>query len=387
MKKGLTNRDRVLALPYVHQKDERIYVRVPYQDAYRKWKSKEKLLAMDATPDDAILAIAKIKNVLEMNPAAFDSDRMTFDELLTQYKRAYPKLPKWYEEPLSFFFGRKIRSLTYADVKRFKEVRDKVTRAIPDPDDKGKKIEIERKPATINREMETLRGVLLFAVRHGWLDRNPMTAGPMLIVKGEEDRRDRIPTLDEEARILAVCVAPRGHLKGLIIATADTGLRRSALLSLEWPMVDWERQLLSVPSGNRYKRRPKLLGITNRLFGELQRLWLKAERPTEGKVFKVVADFKRSYRTACRLADVQGLRFNDFRHKFATDLMEADISKELAMKVSGHSNADIHDIYTNVDARLARQVADALDKLHAGRQPGSSQPALDEYPLATELPQ
>ena len=293
---------------------------------------------------------------------------MLFEELLAQYLRAHPKTPAWYKKPLVFFNGRKIRSITYADVKRFKESREQVKRLVRSPENRKEKIKIDRAPATIHRELEVLRSVLLFGVGHGWLERNPMAAGQTLIQKSEEDRRDRIPTPEEEVKLLAVCVPPREHLRGLIIAALDTGLRRSALLSLTWAAVDWERRLLKVPSGNRYKRRPKLIGLTDRLHDELRRIWEKNECTANGKIFNVVADFKRSYRTACRLAGVQGLQFRDLRHGFATSLMEANIPERLAMKISGHTNAETHGIYTNVDERLALQVADALNKLHSDRK-------------------
>lgn len=355
--------NKLLALPYVHERDGAIYVRITYKDPVTgKTKPKEQKLPADATPDDAIAIIASLKAKYHSNPAAVSGERMTFEDLLAEYLKAHPKTPKWYTEPLKFFTGRKIITLTYADCRRFRDEREQVPRTV-----RGYESKQLRKRATINRELEILRGVLLFAVRHGWLDRNPMAAGPNLIIKGEEEQRDRIPTPEEEERLLAVCVPPRAHLRGLIIAASDTGLRRSALLALEWQMVDWEGRMLKVPAGNRYKRRPKLIGLTNRLWFELRRLWETAERPAEGKIFHVVADFKRSYRTACRLAGIVGLQFRDFRHKFATDLMEAGVNERMAMKIVGHTNQTTHGIYTNIDERLAREVAGRLNDLHAKR--------------------
>ena len=95
---------------------------------------------------------------------------------------------------------------------------------------------------------------------------------------------------------------------------------------------------------------------------------LARNQPATGQVFAGASDFKRSYRTACRLAGVAGLRFNDLRHGFATDLMEAGVEERLAMKVAGHNNAKTHAIYTNVDERLALQVAAALNRLHQNRR-------------------
>ena len=114
MKPRLNSRAALLALPYVHEKDGAAYVRVPYQDTDGKWRSKEKKLGADASPADAITLIAQIKAKLGCNPNAIEGERMTFDELLREYQRAYPTVPQWYLQPLDSFKGRKIRSLTYA---------------------------------------------------------------------------------------------------------------------------------------------------------------------------------------------------------------------------------------------------------------------------------
>jgi len=201
-----------------------------------------------------------------------------------------------------------------------------------------------------------------------------------LIRTSEEIRRKRLPTPEEETRLLAACVGKRLHLRALIIATRDTGLRRSAIRALDFQQLDWQTGLLEVPAGNLHKGRPNVIALTARLRTEIEAIWEAKGRPSEGKIFDKVADFKRSYRSSCAAAGISGLRYNDLRHGFATDLMEADIPKRLAMKASGHRNEDIHDIYTNVDGRLARLVADALDKLHERRQQGDV-----AFPLATEV--
>lgn len=166
----------------------------------------------------------------------------------------------------------------------------------------------------------------------------------------------------------------RRLLRVLVIATRDTGLRRSALLALTWEMVDWENRLLRIPKGNLYKRRPAVIGCTDRLLGELRRLWEASEQDPAARVFGEVKGWKRSYATACRLAGIEGLRFNDWRHGFVTDLMEAGIPQHMAMKLSGHTQADTHEIYANIDDRLAIQAAAALDRLHASRTTRSAEP-------------
>ena len=339
---------------YLHERHGRLYVRVPYRKADGRWTTKEQRVYSER---EAMDAIASIKHQLgEGGPATFDGERMTFADLLAEYRRTHPNKHRWYLDPMERYFGsRRIRSITYGDLKRFKQAREEIKKANGE----------DRKPATINRELEQLRGVLLLAVRHGWLLRNPFQAGPPLMVKSEEEHRDRVPTPFEEARLLAVCIPPREHLRPLIIATRDTGLRKSALLSLSWADVDLQNGLLLVPRGNQYKRRPKMIAMTARLRAELERM--RAGADPDQKVFGSVKDFKRSYATACRLAGIEGLRFNDWRHGFATDLLEAGIPERIAMKAMGHANASTHQIYANLDERISRQIAEALDRLHAQR--------------------
>ena len=108
--------------------------------------------------------------------------------------------------------------------------------------------------------------------------------------------------------------------------------------------------------------------MSNFLYDELRRVWEAASAPDPAaKIFGNIAGFKRSWRTACRLAGIKGLRFHDLRHGYATDLLEAGVNERLAMKLLGHSNEEIHAIYTNLDSRLALTVAAALDDLHVAR--------------------
>ena len=364
MGKRKTDLASLLALPHVHERDGAAYVRLPYRVG-DKWRSKERRVS---TPEEAIRAVAELRQLLgQYGSEGISGDRMTFADLLAEYRLAHPEKPRWYVDPLADYFGaRLIRSLTYADLRAFREARAALPRKTRRPGQPATDAR-PRSAATVNREMEVLRAVLLFAVRHGWLLRNPFLAGPPLIRKSQEARRTRLPSPEEEARLIAACVPPREHLRAIVIAARDTGLRRGALQELTWSCVDWDLRLIRVPPGNRHKSRPTVIGLTARLHAELWRLW-EGQTPADpaARIFPF-GDWKRSWTTACRLAGVEGLRFHDLRHGFATDLLEAGIGERLAMKMAGHSSASTHAIYTNTDARLALSVAAALDDLHAAR--------------------
>jgi integrase len=67
---------------------------------------------------------------------------------------------------------------------------------------------------------------------------------------------------------------------------------------------------------------------------------------------------------------VTDLHFHDWRHGNATDMMEAGVEERLAMRAAGHTSAETHAIYTNIDERIARSIAVRLDELHKRREGG-----------------
>lgn len=380
-------RKRKSNLPYTRVRNGVLYVVV----GFKVGEKRKQVWRRAKDREHAAEVLTELKNeVAQFGLAAIEAHGLTFDRLLLEFRRAH-KIPPHYEQAIAEFFGvRKVRSITYADCYQFKQARLKVPSVhTGEP----------RKVATINRELEALRAVLLYALRHGWIKFNPFAAGPALIERSEEEKRDRVPTPAEEAAILAVCVGDRAHLRPIIIATRDTGLRRGALLSLTFAMVDWENNVLRVPAGNKHKKRPKVVGVTARLMTELRRLWEESDRNPDRQIFgwwetrkengeeirtwRPLKDFKKAYATALELAGVEDLRPNDWRHGFSTDLMEAGVPEHLAMKVAGHSSAAIHSIYTNVDGRLALQAAAALDRLHQARAGDAG--ALDQMSPASSM--
>ena len=324
------------------------------------------------------------------------------------------------------FGKRKIKSITYGDLKEFRTAREAVRHKVTGE---------PRKPATINREMEVLREVLLYAVRHEWLAKSPFSKGPeTLISKIDEEARECIPSPEEEARILEWCTdlrswvarkreakgmtveqlaelvgaeamerieadkgikdsdiskvaqvlgepsdvaseiarGKRAHLRPILIALKDTGLRKGALLSLTWKSVNLEEGFLDIPKGKANKGRPNVISMTARLRAEFSALWEKSDKKLESPIFGGMKDFKKAYTNACRLAGVEDLHIHDWRHGFATDLMEANVEEQLAMKATGHNNVETHHIYRNINRRLAKMISDSLDRLHAERERAAS---------------
>jgi integrase len=160
----------------------------------------------------------------------------------------------------------------------------------------------------------------------------------------------------------------RGHLRAILIALRDTGLRKGALLSLTWSAADLQEGSLKIPKGPRNKKRPPLIWMTRRLHAELTKLWQKSDKTPTAKIFGGIKDFKKAYEHVCELAGVEDLHIHDWKHGYVTDMAEADVEERIAMRAAGHVNAETHWIYTNIDKRMAKGIADKLNKLHAERE-------------------
>src|SRR5262249_16837905 len=161
------NLRELLALPHVSARNGVAYARICYRTSGGKWRTKSRRVQ---TVEEAIAAVAEIQRELGVRgPSAFEGQRMTFDELLRTFLKHNPKMTKGYEQPITeYFANRRLSTLTHTDLKRFRLAREAV---------KAKGTEETRKPATINREMEWLRVVILYAVRRKWIPNNLFNEG------------------------------------------------------------------------------------------------------------------------------------------------------------------------------------------------------------------
>src|SRR5262249_52902687 len=199
----------------------------------------------------------------------------------------------------------------------------------------------------------------------GWLTRNPFEMGESLISLADENRRDRILTRDEETRLLAVCDGRRAHIRPLIIAAVDTGMRLGELLKLRVADVDFDANLIRVRKTTTKTWEGRTIGITTRLRGELQQLWERGTGDIDESVFGIKDNIKRAFTTARKLALIEDVHFHDLRHTATTRMIQAGMPPMEVMKITGHKQIATFLRYLNTDHQTARRAAAALDSYHA----------------------
>jgi integrase len=218
----------------------------------------------------------------------------------------------------------------------------------------------QRSITTVNRELGLLRRVFNVALSNGWMRENPFAKGDALITPGDEKRRERILTREEEARLLAACTDRREHLRPIIICALDTGMRKGEILKLVPSDLDFENRVVSVRAFNTKTMRERKVAMTERLANELAVLIETLSGP-DALLFGIRNDFKKAFVSAREVAGLSDVRFHDLRHTHATRLVAAHVPLSEVGRALGHTQANTTFRYVNANIETARRVAAVLD--------------------------
>lgn len=359
------------------KKKSRLYARIRWQEWEGGRKVQREKYAAVRTITEGREKIKQMLRELEEDGAAvFDADRLTFVQLATRYRDQHI-FPAEYagdhkiagmrntKSPmiqlracLEHFGDRLVRSIEYEHLVEFKRRR-------------SARITARGRPpalATVHRELERLHAVFEYAVRKKWLRRNPFDYGPPLINKSAEAIRERIPTEEEAAAILDQCTGPRAHLRLILMMIRDTGIRPSEMFRARVSDLDFEARTLLIGERNSKTNRRRYVGLTSELITELGRHIMQNHLQPDMPLIGITDNFRRSYRTACRLAGVEGVTPYAWRHLFGTDLHRAKIPPAFAMKVMGHSEEKTHRRYVNADQAIAAQTAAELEEYRQSKR-------------------
>lgn len=301
-----------------------------------------------------------------------DATNLTFAELADHYEKNYLIEPEYVDgrkvaglrsaydlglllKVLKEHFGKsKVRLITYGDLKWFKAERLKTKT----------KRGGQRSITTMNRELQLLRRLLNVAYSNGWIKRNPFSMGDALIMPGDEKKRERILTRDEEERLLAACTDKRAHLKAIIICALDTGMRRGEMLKLVPSDVDFDNRIITVCAFNTKIMRERTVPMSERLASELRAIVEKLPAGVEVPLFGITCDFKNAFIAARKAAELNDVRFHDLRHTHATQLVKANMPLAEVGLLLGHTQVNTTLRYVNANIETARRAAALINDLN-----------------------
>ena len=219
------------------------------------------------------------------------------------------------------------------------------------------------KPATINRELATLKKAFNLARREWeWCDDNPVSRVSM---EQEHNTRDRWLTVDEEQRLLKAA-AP--WLRELITFALHTGMRRGEILGLTWAGVDVFRRTVTVFKSKNGERRTIPLNLTALDLLKHKSATRQGEAdlvfPSQGKTQFDGSNISRGMTRALNQAKITDFHFHDLRHTCATRMVQAGVDLYKVQRLLGHKSPTMTQRYAH---HYPESLRDGIEVLDAGR--------------------
>jgi len=318
---------------------------------------------------------------------AFDAEKLTINDLCDFYQKHYLKPAQvingrkvsglrshvtvngYIKIFREYFGGIKLKELTYEDIRSFRD------RMLKRSTHQSTRISL----TTVNRYMAYLRRILAIAERNEWIAKNLFKCGDVLIHSADEIKRSRVLTIEESQRLIDCCIGTRSHIRPIVIAAFDTGCRFNELATLTFRQINLTEGIISILAENTKTFRAREVGITIRLGCELKKLWEKSDKNLDSLVFGV-KEIRWAFKSACREAKLENLRFHDLRRCHATRLDELGFSIATIGKQLGHSgDYKVTLRYISRDKQNIRKVVDALDNHQNLANPQTDDAQTSEY--------
>jgi integrase len=225
---------------------------------------------------------------------------------------------------------------------------------------------------TVHHHHRVLSQALKWAVRQGYLGRNPCE-----LVDAPSARKRLMRTLTPSEVEVLLVIAANSYYYPIIYTAVSTGLRQAELLGLTWRCIDVDYLSISVtqvlykrrgvcqfkePKTTHSRRRvamtPKLALFLREYRAERERLYheLGKELTLDDLVFTSM-DLKplnssvltHAFTRIAKQAGLNGTRFHDLRHTFASLMLLRGAKPKVISEALGHSSvAFTMDVYSHI---------------------------------------
>jgi integrase len=255
-------------------------------------------------------------------------------------------------------FGRKaLSAITTADVNRF--VSGQLA---------------TRKPASVQRQLSTLKAILNHAVRAGILDRNPCDASDP--IKGIEPRQ-RFLTGEELEQVFETAdrlereaderTELRGWLRHFVSWALHSGMRRSEILALRWG------DIINMEDGSRFalvrqskSGKPRYVMCTDRMLAVIEAMRQVRRNDGDDRLFPVsLTTAKRKLTRLWKTCGLDDVRLHDLRRTHASVLVGRGVDLRTVAGRLGHRDLAMLERHYAVfqgDRPAAQQANDAFGK-------------------------
>lgn len=241
---------------------------------------------------------------------------------------------------------------------------------------------------TVHHHHRVLSQSLKYAVRQGYLGRNPCE-----LVDAPSPRKKAMRTLTPDEVEILLTTAQDSQYYPVIYTAVSSGLRQAELLGLRWRDIDPDIMHSISVSQVLYKRRgvcifkepktahsrrlvamtPKLAAFLREYKQERKALWheLGKELSLDDLVFPSVEGkplnpsvLSHNFGKIARKAGLQGVRFHDLRHTFASLMLLRGVPAKVISEALGHASvAFTMDTYAHIMQGMQSEAMALLDEV------------------------
>ena len=214
-------------------------------------------------------------------------------------------------------------------------------------------------PASVNRELAFLKHLFNVAIADGKADTNPVRSVKLF---KENNKRVRFLSEEEETELRKAI----GEIEWPIVAVAvHTGLRQAEQFKLRWENVDFATGIITVPRSKHGEARRLPMNDTAREILRTRPSRLKSAYVFASETGETPIDarnyMRRTFLPALKVAKIEGLRWHDLRHTFASRLVMAGVDLRTVQELLGHKTVAMTLRYSHLSP--AHQL-DAVQRLN-----------------------
>lgn len=233
-----------------------------------------------------------------------------------------------------------------------------------------KQLKAGLKPSTINRQVNSLKGLLRQAVAWEMIDSHPLQGlkdlkvdnSPKVRYLKEDESKRLLETLekrDEELKqarergnehrrqrgyelypsLLDLAYADR--MTPLILLSIKTGMRRGELFDLLWEDVSFEQKLITVKGDTTKTSKTRYIPLGPIAIEALKK-WEDQQTKANSRVFPAddggrLDNVRKSWASILKSAKLTNFRWHDMRHDFASQLVMKGASLNTVRELCGHA--------------------------------------------------
>jgi integrase len=231
---------------------------------------------------------------------------------------------------------------------------------------------------TLRKIIVTFNQVMNYAVRHRYIDHNPVREAERPRNKGEF-QKPTIKVLSPSDINLLINSVPDPKYRMLFMLAIMSGARQGELFGLKWTDIDWFNNQIRVQrtynSGTWYKPKTKTsirrIDIGPAVMRALKE-WKLACPPTAldlvfpnevGNPLDHGNVLQRHFYPALKLAGLSPIRFHDLRHTYASLLIEQGENIKYIQSQLGHASPTVTlDVYAHLMKPMNQEAALRLEK-------------------------